>query len=103
MSRFAIRLMTLAIYATALAVVPMVAPAKAATINSKHLTKHKRKIEKSAGFSDPWSAGRAWPVTRPSSQAGGVCPGIARSFECGTWPPPVYDDPDRKVSGSDGG
>lgn len=100
MSKFAIRLMTLVICATALAVVPMVTPAKAATINSKHLKKHKKQM--SPGFSDSW-AGQARPVARPSSQAGGVCPGIARSFECGTWPPPFYDDPDRKVSGSDGG
>jgi hypothetical protein len=96
MSKFAIRLLTLAIYATALAVVPTVTPAKAETSSSK---KHKKRH----GFSVPRSAGQAWPVSRPSSQTGAVCPGIARSFECGTWPPPMYDDPDRKVSGSDGG
>jgi hypothetical protein len=103
MSKIAIRLLALATYATALAVVPIVTPAKAATINSKQIKKPKKKIQKSPGFGDPWSAVQAWPVTRPSSQAGGVCPGNARSFECGTWPPPMYDDPDRKVSGSDGG
>lgn len=101
MSKFAIRLLTLVAYATALVVIPMVTPAKAATGSSRHITKHKK--PKSPGFSDPRSAGQAWPVTRPSGQAGGVCPGIARSFECRTWPPPMYDDPDRKVSGSDGG
>jgi hypothetical protein len=101
MSKFAIRLLTLAIYGTALLVVPMVTPAKAETSSSRHIKKHKR--QKSPGFGDPRSAGQAWPVTRPSSQGGGVCPGNARSFECGTWPPPMYDDPDRKVSGSDGG
>jgi hypothetical protein len=101
MSKFAIRLLTLAMYTTALVVVPMATPAKAET-SSRHIKKHK--TQKSPGFSDPWSAGRAWPVTRSSSQAGEVCPGIARSFECrGAWPPPMYDDPDRKVSGSDGG
>jgi hypothetical protein len=103
MSKIAIRLLTLAIYATPLVVVPMDTPAKAATINSKHLKKHQKKIQRSHGFSDPWSAGPARPVTRPSSQAGGVCPGLGRSFDCRVWPPPMYDDPDRKVSGSDGG
>jgi hypothetical protein len=101
MSKFAIGLLTLAAYGTALVVVPMVTPAKAETSSSRHIRKHKK--QRSPGFRDPWSAGQAWPVTRPSSQGGGVCPGNARSFECGTWPPPMYDDPDRKVSGSDGG
>lgn len=94
MSKFATRLLTLAIYATALMVVPMVTPAKAET-SSRH--KHKKR------FSDHPSAGQAWPVTRPSSPAGDVCPGIARSFECKIWPPPMDDDPDRKHSSSDGG
>jgi hypothetical protein len=101
MSKFAIRLLTLAMYGTALVVVPMVTPAKAETSSSKHIKKHKK--QRSPGFRDPWSAGQAGPVTRPSSQAIDVCPGNARSFECKTWPPPMYDDPDRKVSGSDGG
>lgn len=101
MSKFAIRLLTLAIYATALVVVPMVTPAKAATSSSKHIKKHKKKIQKSPGFGEPWSAGQAWPGNRPSSRAGGVCPGIARSFECRTWPPPFDEDPDRKASGTD--
>lgn len=103
MSKFAIRLLTLAMYATAPVVVPMVTPANAETSSSRHLKKHQKKIQKRHRFSDPWSAGQAWPVTRPSSQPGEVCPGIARSFECKTWPPPMYDDPDRKVSGADGG
>jgi len=101
MSRIAIQLLTLATCVTALVVVPALTPAKAAMSNSRHLKKHKK--PKIAAFGDPWSAGQAWRVSRPSSWAGGVCPGIARSFECSTWPPPIYDDPDRKVSGSDGG
>jgi hypothetical protein len=101
MSKIAIWLLTLATYATALMVIPMVAPTKAEASSSKHMKKHKK--QRSAGFRDPWSAGQAWPVTRPASQSGEVCPGNARSFECKTWPPPMYDDPDRKVSGSDGG
>jgi hypothetical protein len=84
MGKFAIGLLTLAVYATALAVVPMVTPAAAATNGSRQIKKHKQKIRNSPGFSDPWSAGQARPVARPSGQAGGVCPGIARSFECGS-------------------
>jgi hypothetical protein len=96
MSQFAIRLSTLVICATALVVVPIDAPVKAETSSSRHIKKHKK--QRSPGFNNPWSAGQAWPVTRPSSQAGAVCPGIARGFECRTWPPPMEDDPDRKVS-----
>jgi hypothetical protein len=94
MSKLAIRLLTLAMFATALVVVPMVTPAKAET-GSRH--KHKKR------FSDHQAAGQPWPVPRPASPAGDVCPGIARSFECKVWPPPMYDDPDRKHSGTDGG
>ena len=103
MSKFAIRLLALAICATILGVVPMVTVAVAETNKSKQIKKHKKVILRSPGFSYPRSAGQAWPVTRPSSQAGEVCPGIARSFECKIWPPPMDDDPDRKQSGADGG
>jgi hypothetical protein len=101
MSKFALGLLTLAVFATALVVVPMVTPAEAATSSAKHIKKHKKKIQKSHGFSDPWSAGQARPVARPSGQAGGVCPGLARSFDCKIWPPPMEDDPDRRNSGPD--
>ena len=97
MSKFAIRLLTLAVCATALAVVPMVTPAKAETSSSKHLKKHKR--QKGHGFGHPWSANQSWPVTRPPSQSGPVCPGSGRSFDCRVWPPPFDEDPDRKVPG----
>jgi hypothetical protein len=103
MSKFAIRLLTLAIFATMLVVVPMVTPAKAETSSSKHIKKHKTKIQRSPGFGDPWSAGQASPATRPSSQSGGACPGSARSIDCRTWPPPMDEDPDRKATSSDGG
>lgn len=102
MSKFAVRLLTLATCATALVMVPIVTPAKAEPSSSKKHN-YKRHVQRGTGFSDHWSAGQAWPVTRPSSQAGAVCPGIARSFECRTWPPPMDDDPDRKHSSSDGG
>jgi hypothetical protein len=96
MSKFATSLLTLAIYTTALAVIPTATPAEAATGSGTH-TKHKKKIR--SGGSGYWSAGRARPVTRPYYGTGEVCPGIARSFDCRTWPPPMYDDPDRRVPG----
>jgi hypothetical protein len=83
MSKYAPRLLTLAICATALAAVPMVTPAKAEMSSSKHIKKHKKKIQKSHGFSEPRSAGQAWPVSSPSSQAGAAC---SRGFECAKWP-----------------
>ena len=101
MSKRAIRLLTLAIYATALVVVPMVTPAEAETGSGRHTTKHKKHIHWSPGVSGPRSAGQAWPVIRPSSQAD-VCPGIARGIDCKTWPPPMYDDPDRRNGSADG-
>jgi hypothetical protein len=99
MSKFAIRLLTLAVYATTPAVVPMVTTAKAETSSRKHLKKHKK--QKSPGIGDPRSAGQAWPVSGPSSQAD-VCPGVARGIDCKTWPPPMYDDPDRRGGSAEG-
>jgi hypothetical protein len=98
MSKLAIVLLTLGMYATALAVVPMVTPAEAAT-TSWH-KKHQRTTQRRPAVGDSWAAGQVRPVIRPSGQ---VCPGLARSFDCKIWPPPMEDDPDRKVSGSDGG
>jgi hypothetical protein len=98
MSKIAIRLLTLVVYATVPVVIPMVIPAKAETSSSNHLKKHKK--QKSPGIGDLRSAGQAWPLTRPSSQAD-VCPGNARGIDCKTWPPPMYDDPDRRNGGVD--
>jgi len=97
-SRIAIQLLMLGIYAMALAVVPAVTPAKATTSSSKHI-KHKK--HRGPGFSDPRFVGQARPVPGPSSPAGAVCPGNARAIDCRVWPPPIEDDPDRKVSGTD--
>lgn len=93
MSKFAIRLLALAISATALVLVPAVTPAKAET-GSRHFKKHKK--QRSHGFSVPRSAGQAWPVSRPSSQPDAAC---SRGFECAKWPPPMYDDPQRNPDG----
>jgi len=97
MSKFAI-LTTLAVCVTALAVVPMVTPAKAAASRGKPIKKHERVIAWSPGFGDPWSTGQ---VARPYGRAGGGCPGNARGIDCATWPPPFDGDNDR-ISG-DGG
>jgi hypothetical protein len=72
MSRFAMRLLTLAMYATALAAVPMVTPVKAATASGKEIKKHKKRIHNSASIAAPKSSS---PF------------------------PPMYDDPDRKAAG----
>jgi hypothetical protein len=107
MSKFAI-LSTLAIGATALVVVAVVTPAKAATSHGEHIKKHARVFAWSPGAGDSWSTGQvgstgqAGPVTRPSGRAGGGCPGLARSIDCATWPPPFDEDADRK-SGDGGG
>ncbi len=98
MGEFAIRVLTFAIGAAALVLLPTVTPANAATIHGKHFKKHKNRVQYGPGLSEPWSAGRARLVASPYGQAGPVCPGIARSFECKIWPPPYEDDPDRKVS-----
>ncbi len=108
MRKCTIQFLTLAITTMALAVVPVVTSAKAET-SGKHLKKHtqtrhmqrsfttrslaqRRQAQESFGFSNPPSAG----------PAGGDCPGSGRSFECKTWPPPMSEDPDRKVGGTDG-
>ena len=74
MSKSAIRLLTLAMYATALAAAPMVTSSKAAAEASKAVKKSK-KIHRSSGVDAPRPSIQA----RPNSNN-------------------PYDDPDRKVS-----
>jgi hypothetical protein len=103
MSKFATRLLTLAIYSAALAVVPMVTPAQAGTSHSKHLKKHAR-FQTHQRFGDPWYAHQAWPnhQTWPAAASSSVPTKTCfRAFECAKWPPPFDEDPDRKVSGTD--
>lgn len=97
MNRLAIRLSMLTVCATALAVVPVVAAAKAGTARKQvHTRMHKRH----------WTQyyGAALPVAPPQPVVGAyrptepVCPAIGRSFDCKIWPPPFADDPDRKTS-----
>lgn len=77
MSRFAIRLLTLAMYATALVAVPMVTPVWAAADSSKHMNKHKKKTHRSPGIANARS-----PSANPF--------------------PPMDQDPDRKAGGGGG-
>jgi hypothetical protein len=100
MMRSAIRLLPLIVAAMALG--GPAATAKSETSRGKHIKKHTTLIRPIRHAGD-FAAGRAWPTANPSYQSGEVCPGIARSFECKIWPPPINDDPDRKISGSDGG
>ena len=96
MSKFAIRLLTLTMYATSLPVIAMITPTKAAT-SSGHIPKHKKqwrpRISEAVGQAQAFVP----------SQAGPVCPGIARSIDCRIWPPPIDEDPDRKRGGGGGG
>jgi hypothetical protein len=87
MSKFAIGLLTLAMYAASLPVIAMITPAQAAT------KKHWRPRE-------PWYVGQAQAFVPPYT--GPVCPGIARGIDCKVWPPPIDEDPDRK-RGAGGG
>ena len=75
MSKFAIRLLTLAMFATAQVVVPMVTPVKAATNSSKEIKKKKRMTQRSPAIAN----------ARPPNPF-----------------PPMHDDPDRRAGGGGG-
>jgi hypothetical protein len=92
MRKSAVRFLTLAICTVVVA--PTVTPAEARAHNSRHIKQHRIKP---LGFGD-----QPRPA-RPLTQSGEVCPGNARGFECKIWPPPIYDDPDRRNTSSDGG
>jgi hypothetical protein len=74
MGKSAIRLLTLAIYGAASVAVPTITPVKAATNGNGEVEKNKKKIQKGAAINDPRSSSSAWP-------------------------PPMYDDFDRKNTG----
>ena len=82
MSKFAIRLLTLAIYAAALVAVPTVTPAKAAADGSQEMQKHK-KTHKSLRIEQPKSSNDKSSNDKSSNQAPYANPN---------------DNPDRKVS-----
>lgn len=94
----AIRLLMLSVGATALVTV---VAAGAAEAGSRHT--HKHHVRQNHGFSHSWNAGEIRPAASSWSGGGDVCPGNARSFDCKIWPPPFDQDPDRRISGSDGG
>jgi len=85
MSKFAIGLLTLAMYAASLPVIAMITPAQAAS--KKHGRPH---------VSEPWYAGHAHAFGPPYGQAAPICPGNARGIDCRVFPPPIEDDPDRR-------
>ncbi len=100
MSKFAIWLLTLAMYAASSPIIAVITPAKAAASGSGHIQKYKK--HRQSRVSEPWYVGQAQPFVPPYSQPGPICPGIARSIDCKLWPPPFGEDPDRK-RGSSGG
>jgi hypothetical protein len=83
MRKFAIRLLTLAIYAAALVVVPTVTPAKAAADGSQEMKKPKKKIHKSLRIEAPKATNHRASNHKASNQAPYANPN---------------DNPDRKVS-----
>src|SRR5579871_3053142 len=98
MRRYAIRLLTLALCAAVVAAVPVIG-ASPSEAGSRHVRKPHRPAR--LGWNDSVA-----PVQRAAPQQwngpGEVCPGNARAIDCKIWPPPIYDDPDRKQSGTDG-
>ncbi|MGO8912899.1 MAG: hypothetical protein ACLQDM_26740 [Bradyrhizobium sp.] len=81
MSKFAIRLLILAMYATALVAVPMVTPAKAATNSSKQVNSSKE-VKKKKKMTQRSPAIRDHRSDNPF--------------------PPMDEDPDRKAGGGGG-
>jgi hypothetical protein len=81
----------------ALVAIPNVTPAEAGMHHNRHIKKHG--VRPLAAFPSADQARHAQPLYQPSE----VCPGNARAFECKIWPPPMYDDPDRRNPSSDGG
>ena len=100
MSKFAIGLLTLAMYAASLPVIAMITPAQAETSSSGHIQKHNKHWR--PRVSEPRYVGQAQAFVPPYSQAGPICPGIARGIDCKVWPPPIDEDPDRKRGASGG-
>ena len=91
-----IRILTLAICATAVVAVVAVTDAQA---SRRHIQKHDAR--QSLGVRNSWAAGEVRTAAQSYPRGGDVCRGSARSFDCRIWPPPIDDDPDRKMG--DGG
>jgi hypothetical protein len=103
MRHSAMRLLMLATSVVAL----MSVVATEAGAASRHVRKHHHRMNPAwdntwhNAWDNSWASGAVRPMVRPP--VGDVCPGSGRSFECKIWPPPFDQDPDRKISGSDGG
>jgi hypothetical protein len=93
------RLSMLALCATA-AVVPVIT-ATDVEASSRHLRKHHARTI--LHYPNAWASGEIRPVAPRTNFGGSACPGSGRGIDCKIWPPPFEDDPDRKISGSDGG
>ena len=72
MSKFAIRLLSLAMYATSLPVIPMITPAQAETSTGGHIKKHKKAL--ASAVSEPWYVGQVQPPVPPYIQPGPIRP-----------------------------
>jgi hypothetical protein len=104
MRPYAIRFLTLTLYAAAVVTIPVVM-ASGREASGRHLRKHHYRIYPgwtNPGWNDPWIVRGVRPVV-PSYPPGPVCPGNARGIDCKVWPPPMDEDPDRKQSGADSG
>ena len=102
MGKLAIRGLTLAIGAAAVAMVSPITPAAAKDSRHAHHMHHLHTMNHGWHSAYPyrgaWIAPPAQPMVRSYNQSDWVCPGISRSFDCKIWPPPIEDDPDRRVS-----
>lgn len=96
MSQFAIRLSILITCATALVIVPTIAPANAeAAQRHTHIKKHRWHRQH---LGAAWAVGQSRPAGGYYAPSEPICPAIGKSFDCKIWPPPFADDPDRKTS-----
>ncbi len=97
------RHLVMAVCATA---VVSVVTATGADASGHHRKHHQRMYHQhmQVGFNGQagFNGVRTTNTIAPSFSHGNVCPGIGRSFDCKIWPPPMDEDPDRKMSGSDG-
>jgi hypothetical protein len=99
LSPYTIRRLILVVCATAVGVIPVV-KATEGEASSRHIGKHHKL--KNPGLNSRASR-EIRPVARPSFGGGDVCPSNAHSgFECKIWPPPIYDDPDRRLGNGEG-
>jgi hypothetical protein len=97
MSRYAIRLATLA--ACAAMVVAPVVTATESEASSPHVRHHHKQAN--LRLNNAWASEEFPPVAQARNWGSDACPGSARSFDCKIWPPLIDDDPDRRAG--DGG